>query len=150
MRDVDLPAEASDHLARIPHSKHIIGYVTVDNAASPNDGARTNTHTGEDDSPASDPYIRANGNRLTRLPLSPKLSAKGMRCCVDLDCRAKEGIVTDDDWTNVQDDTVEVEVYMFTQLDIESVIAIERWLDPNGVTTSGEKLSEGLTARCLC
>jgi len=63
-----------------------------------------------------------------------------------LDGRAKDAVITDTDWANVKNHTVEIEVYMAAELNVEPIIAIKRGLDLNSVASLAEELHKDLPA----
>lgn len=51
-------------------------------------------------------------------------------------------MITDTDWANVKNHTVEIEVYMAAELNVEPIIAIKRGLDLNSVVIAGSKMDK--------
>src|SRR5215475_6895102 len=67
-----------------------------------------------------------------------------MHRSVNLYRRTKEGEAADEDRTNVEYDTIEVEEHPLAQLDVRTVIAEERRLHPYGVSARTEQFAKDL------
>src|SRR5436309_2059750 len=98
-----------DNPARITGCEDPIGDVSRDHAPGPDDRLRPDANAGTDDGSPAYPHVGANCDRLGELLLPPQLGIHRVRGGVDLDGRAKQGVVADADLADVEHDAVEVE-----------------------------------------
>src|SRR5438034_295559 len=120
----DLP----DNPARIPGSEHSCWDVSGYDTSGPDDRLRADFHTGADDNPTSDSYIRADLDGLGELLLAAKFGVHRVRGGVDLHDRTEQREVANLHHAHVEDHAVEVEEDPLPQQDVRSVIAKERRL----------------------
>jgi hypothetical protein len=102
-----------------------------DDAARADDALRADPHAGANDRTAADPHVGADRDRLTELLPATQLRVERVGGGVDLHRRAEQGVVTDFDAANVEDDAVEIEEALLPQVNVRPVVAEERRLHPH-------------------
>lgn len=102
--------------------------------------ARTNDHI------SAYPAIASDAHRFTPLGVSTRDRIGRMASRVDVNTRAEERVASDTDLGHVEHDAAEVGVHAFFQVDVRTVVAVERRLD-HVLVVCAQKLSQDLCAR---
>src|SRR5690625_162087 len=131
---------APDHPAGVACGEDVFGDVPGYHTAGPDDGAGTDPHAGANYRPAAHPDIRTDLDRLAGLLLTPQQGIHRVGRRVELDSRAKEAVVANPYFTDVEDDAVEVEEDLLAQVDVRAVVTVERGLQPDVFSAPSEQL----------
>ena len=94
------------------------------------------------DRAAAHPDVRSDVDRLAEFFAAPLLRVERVQRRVDLHRRSKQGEVADPHRTDVQDNAVEIEEHPLAELDIRTVVAIERRLHPHAVAALTEQVAQ--------
>ena len=122
------------------------GMSRVTTLPAPTTARGTDANAGQDDRTAADPHVRADVDRLPKLPLSSLPGVHRMHRRIDLHRGTEEREAADSNRTDVEHDAIEIEEHAFTELDVRTVVAEERRLHPHGVAAAGEQPSQQFPA----
>jgi hypothetical protein len=114
----------------IPGNAYITRNITGDDTPGTNHRSIPDAHSRANDGSASNPDIRANGDRLRRF--KPPASFGGtdrMGRRVNLNGWSEKHIVSDGHPRDIENDTVEVKKDLVAQYDVRSVVAEKRGLN---------------------
>jgi hypothetical protein len=94
------------------------------------------------------PDIRSDLDRFSEFLLSAQVVIERMQRCKNLHAGTEERVVSDSHFAYIEHDAIEIEEYARTQVNIGTVVAVERRLHPDGVATSTEKILEDPSSLC--
>lgn len=121
--------------------------IAHDHRSSPDHASVSYRNAGADDSPGADPHIVADGNgqhifeRRTAL-----FGINGMLRRVDQDARRKHDVAADPHLRPVEDHAIEIDEDMIAEMDVVSVIALERRHDQHALPHSAQQAGKNILA----
>lgn len=131
-----------DDAARVAGCERTLRNVARDYTAGTDHGARSDPNTGQNQSTATNPDIRADLDRLSEFLLSAQLGIKRMQWRQNLHAGPEERVVADSHFAYIEHDAVEIEEYPCAKVDVRAVVAVERRLHPYGIATCAKQLLE--------
>lgn len=121
-----------------------------DYATRADDAPRTDCHARTNDSPAANPHVRADLDRLAELLLAAQLCVKRVGGSINLHPWAKQCVISDFDLADIEYDAVEVEKALLPDQYVEPVVAEEWRLYPHVLASCAQQfLEDALTLLVL-
>jgi hypothetical protein len=142
--DLFLFRDLTNHTAGVSGSKDAVLNIPSNYTPRTDNSPGANAHTGKDERPATDPNIRAYGDRFAELLLATELGVQSVHGRENLNTRTKESEISNLDRADIEHDAVEIEKDAFTEFDIGTVVTEEGWLHRYGITALTKKLEENL------
>lgn len=136
-----MPAlRASDRSRRTAHYSRTRSNVARDNCASADDGAISNSHSGQDDRAAAYPHVIADRDRQRALQAAAALlQSMGVVCTIDLHHGSQHCVSSNPDRCGIDDDAVGIYERTIGQCEVPAIRDVKRGLDQHRVTNGGEK-----------
>lgn len=127
-------------LCRISGHNGIVRHIFCDYGACADDRVISDGNAGKYHAVAAEPYIIANSNG-TSIDIigSSGGHIHGMIYRIQTSLWSHQAVVSDGNGSSIQHDTLEVGKKVFPYMDIEAIVAVERWLDENIVITASEQ-----------